>query len=218
MYIHKDINEDMNEDIKLNVESDTDFLLLPLKKNTEGDIDAVNPHNSSNTVNIKKWEQLFNNPKTALLVILIFLIAYFLSEGLTGGFGNNFLSFGPTIDESTGKPITFMGINLDSWKDVCIVYMIILLSTILQSYYSNVVYKTLYPYVFNPAVDIVPFSKFWTYLILIIDPIIYITFRIIIFYATATFQIQYILPQFLGSYIIDLPFTLHWLNGKKYTS
>ena len=202
-----DINKDTD------TESDSVFLLLPLNQTTENNVD--------NTVNNKKsnkMEQFFNNPKTALLIILIFLIAYFLSEGLTTGFGNNFLAFGPTIDENTGKPVAFMGINLNSWNDVGIVYVIILISTILQSYYSNVVYKTIYPYVYNPAVDIVPFPKFWTYLVLIIDPIIYITLRIILFYATATFQIQYILPQFLGSYIIDLPFTLQWLSGKKFTS
>ena len=204
-------NMDINKDT--DTESDTVFLLLPLNQTTENNVD--------NTVNNKKsnkMEQFFNNPKTALLIILIFLIAYFLSEGLTTGFGNNFLAFGPTIDENTGKPVAFMGINLNSWNDVGIVYVIILISTILQSYYSNVVYKTIYPYVYNPAVDIVPFPKFWTYLVLIIDPIIYITLRIILFYATATFQIQYILPQFLGSYIIDLPFTLQWLSGKKFTS
>ena len=202
-----DINKDTD------TESDTVFLLLPLNQTTENNVD--------NTVNNKKsnkMEQFFNNPKTALLIILIFLIAYFLSEGLTTGFGNNFLAFGPTIDENTGKPVAFMGINLNSWNDVGIVYVIILISTILQSYYSNVVYKTIYPYVYNPAVDIVPFPKFWTYLVLIIDPIIYITLRIILFYATATFQIQYILPQFLGSYIIDLPFTLQWLTGRKFIS
>lgn len=206
---------DINKEI--DTESDSVFLLLPLNQPTENTF-----YNTvDNTVNNKKsnkMEKFFNNPKTALLIILIFLITYFLSEGLTAGFGNNFLAFGPTIDENTGKPVAFMGINLDSWDDVCIVYVIILISTILQSYYSNVVYKTIYPYVYNPAVDVVPFQKFWTYLVLIIDPIIYITLRIILFYATATFQIQYILPQFLGSYIIDLPFTLQWLSGKKFTS
>ena len=50
----------------------------------------------------------------------------------------------------------------------------------------------------------------------IIDPIIQIILYIIRFYATATFQIQYIIPQFIGSYITDLPFTLKWLNGKKF--
>ena len=42
------------------------------------------------------------------------------------------------------------------------------------------------------------------------------TLYILQFYATATFQIQYIIPQFLGNYITDLPFTLKWLNGKKF--
>ena len=37
-----------------------------------------------------------NNPKIAIIILLLFLLAYFLGEGLTVGFGNNFLKFGPT--------------------------------------------------------------------------------------------------------------------------
>ena len=167
-------------------------------------------------MNFTKMFDFFNNPKTALLIMLIFLIAYFLTEGLTTGFGNNFLSFGPTKDEQTGEPTMFMGIKLNSWSSVNVVYLIIFISTILQSYYGNVVGSNLHAYVFNPAVDTVPYSKFWTYLVLLIDPLITIILYIIQFYATATFQIQYIIPQFIGSYITDLPFTLKWLNGKKF--
>ena len=167
-------------------------------------------------MNFTKIFDFFNNPKTALLIMLIFLIAYFLTEGLTTGFGNNFLSFGPTKDEQSGEPTMFMGIKLNSWSSVNVVYLIIFISTILQSYYGNVVGSNLHAYVFNPAVELVHYSKFWTYLVLLIDPIIQIILYIIQFYATATFQIQYIIPQFLGSYITDLPFTLKWLNGKKF--
>ena len=139
-----------------------------------------------------------------------------MTEGLTTGFGNNFLSFGPTKDEQSGELTMFMGIKLNSWTSVNVVYLIIFISTILQSYYGNVVGSNLNAYVFNPAVELVPYSKFWTYLVYMIDPLISIILYILQFYATATFQIQYIIPQFLGNYITDLPFTLKWLNGKKF--
>jgi hypothetical protein len=166
-------------------------------------------------MNITKFFDFFNNPKTALLIILIFLIAFFLTEGLTTGFGNNFLSFGPTKDEN-GEYTMFMGIKLNEWSSVNVVYLIIFISTILQSYYDNVVHTNLHAFVWNASIKIVPFPKFWTYLVLLIDPIIQVILYIIKFYATATFQIQYIIPQFIGSYITDLPFTLKWLNGKKF--
>ena len=121
-----------------------------------------------------------------------------MTEGLTTGFGNNFLSFGPTKDEQSGEPTMFMGIKLNSWTSVNVVYLIIFISTILQSYYGNVVGGNLHAYIFNPAVELVPYPKFWTYLVLLINPLITIILYIIQFYATATFQIQYIIPQFIA--------------------
>ena len=165
---------------------------------------------------LTKIFDFFNSPKTALLIILIFLFSYFLAQGLTTGFGNNFLTFGPTKDEDTGKSTMFMGINLDTWNNVSLVYVIIFVSTVLQTYYNSVVGTNLHAFVWNAAIEVVPFQKFWTYAVLLIDPIIQIILYIIRFYATATFQIQYIIPQFIGSYITDLPFTLKWLNGKKF--
>ena len=88
---------------------------------------------------LNKIFNFFNHPRTALLIILIFLFTFFLTQGLTTGFGNNFLAFGPTKDEKTGEPTTFMGIKLATWKNVGLVYAIIFISTILQVYYNNVV-------------------------------------------------------------------------------
>ena len=51
---------------------------------------------------LTKIFNFFNNPKIALLLILIFLIVFFLRQGLTTGFGKYFLTFGPTIDDDSG--------------------------------------------------------------------------------------------------------------------
>ena len=157
----------------------------------------------------------FNNPRNALIIIVLFFIIFFLSQGLTTGFANNFLSFGPTNDE-LGNPTQFMGIKLDSWNLVGMVYILIFFTSVLSTYYQNVVGLNIHSFVFNPAVTEIPYSKFWTYLILLVDPLINIILYVIRFYATATLQIQYILPQFLASYITDLPFVLKWLKGKTF--
>ena len=168
-------------------------------------------------ISLSKIFDFFNNPRTAMIIMLIFLLTYFLAEGLTTGFGNNFASFGPTKDEN-GQSTKFMGINLNTWKKVGVVYVIIFISTVLQNYYFNVVGQNIHAHVWNAAIETVPYSKFWTYLVLFVDPIFNIILYIIRFYATATFQIQYILPQFVASYFTDLPFTLKWLAGKKFIS
>ena len=157
----------------------------------------------------------FNNPRTALIIILIFFLVFLLSEGLTVGFGNNFLAFGPTKDIN-GQPTQFMGINIDTWTKVGVIYTITFIASLLSAYYETNIYSNIHAYVWNPAVKEVPFSKFWTYIILILNPIIQILLYIIRFFATATFQLQYIIPQFVASYIVDLPFTLKWLSGKTF--
>src|SRR3989344_9637192 len=113
----------------------------------------------------------FNHPRTALIIILLFFLGFFLTEGFTYGFGSNFLSFGPAKDENNNYT-KFMGINVDTWKKVSLVYSIIFVSTILQSYYFNVVGTNIHAYVWNSAVELVPFPKFWTYLVLLFDPLV----------------------------------------------
>ena len=132
----------------------------------------------------KKLFKFFNNPRTALLIILAFFLAFFLGQGLTRGFGNNFTSFGPTENEN-GNPSTFLGIELDSWKNVTLAYIIIFLSAMLSSYYHNVIGDNLHAYIWNPAVKEVNYSKFWTYLVLLVDPVINIILYVIKFFATA---------------------------------
>ena len=158
----------------------------------------------------------FQKPQTALLLIALFLTGYILYNSFAGGFGENLLKFGPTKDEN-GNYTTYMGLKLDNWKNVIVVYVLVFISTVLQYYYGNVIFQNIHAYVFNPAVKEVPFSKLWTYVILMIDPLIRTFIYVVQFFATATFQIQYIIPQFVAGYITDLPFVLKWLSGKTFT-
>ena len=164
---------------------------------------------------IEKISDYFFKPQTALLLVGLFLISYILYNVFSGGFSKQFLKFGPTKEEN-GKWTTYMGLELDSWRHVVVVYFLIFIATVLQFYYSNVVDHNIDTYVFNPAVKEIPYSKFWTYFILLADPTIRTMLYVIQFFATATFQLQYILPQFLAGYLIDIPFVLKWLSKKSF--
>ena len=50
---------------------------------------------------------------------------------------------------------------------------------------------------------------------MLLDPLFNTLLYIITFYATATFQIQYLLPQLLGTYIINIPYILLWFSNKS---
>lgn len=168
-------------------------------------------------MNLQNILDFFNNPRTLLIIIFVFFLGFFLSEGLTFGFGNNFLSFGPT-QETNGKPTMFIGIALDAWYKVGIAYVIIFLSSIIQSYYKWVFNNNIASFIINPSVSRVPYNKLWTYSAMLLNPLIQMILYVITFFATATFQIQYILPQLIANWIMGIPFTLMWLNKKKFVN
>ena len=151
----------------------------------------------------------------ALIIMLLFLICYLILTAFLGGYGNHFLSFGPSKDKD-GNYIKFIGLELNTWKKIILVYSIIFISNILQKYYKNIVDDNIQGFVKNKAIDIVPHSKLLTYIIVIVDPFIDIILHIINFFASSTFQLQFIIPQFISSYITDLPFVFKTLSEKKF--
>ena len=157
----------------------------------------------------------FNRPEVVLFIIIIFLISYLVTTQQIGGYRGNLTSFGPTYDEN-GEPINFFGLTLDNWNRVIIAYVIIFISSLMHSYYTNVVSINLQSYIYSPVVETLPFSKMWTYILLIVDPLIKIILYVIQFFATATFQIQYILPQFVANYISTIPYVIYWLKNKQF--
>ncbi len=62
----------------------------------------------------------------------------------------------------------------------------------------------------------IPYSKTWTYAIVLMEPFFYQILSVVQFFTSLTMQFQFILPQFVGSLIADLPFTLQRLGEKRF--
>ena len=167
-------------------------------------------------MNINEFKRFFLNPKIGLTIIILFLIGYIIYSSESGGFGNNFLTFGPTKNAITGEPIYFMGAELTTWKSVLITYIIIFFASLANFYYNEFLMENIFSYLINPAVENIPMNKFWTYLITLTNPLLSMLFYIITFFATATMQLQYILPQILAYLIIRIPFILGRIKTKKF--
>jgi len=164
----------------------------------------------------KKIVNFITKPQVALFIIILSIIGHIILISRLGGFtSNNFLAFGPSKDKH-GNYSTFAGLELNNWNKIIAVYFIILFSSILNVYYTNVVSKGVQLSILNSAVKVVPYSKFWSYVVLFTDPSIQIILYIIKFLAAATLQIQFIFPELLGTYISNIPFIIRWLTNKNF--
>ena len=76
--------------------------------------------------------------------------------------------------------------------------------------------NNLHSYIWNRAITRVPFSKKWTYIVIMIEPFIMQVLSITQFFTNLTMQLQFIIPQFIGSLIIEVPFTIERLREKEY--
>jgi hypothetical protein len=121
----------------------------------------------------------------------------------------------PLKDENNNY-LPFISFILDSWSKVIMAYILILFSSIFQNYYINIMDQNFFYFLSNKDIIKMPYNKTITYIITLLDPFIKTLLYIIEFYATATFQLQFILPQFIGSYISNLPFTLNLLKQKTF--
>lgn len=156
----------------------------------------------------------FMSPKIALIIFIFFIIGYIIFIDEEGGFTEQFLHFGPgTTDKNTTK---FLGIKLDSWTKVAMLYIVGFFSALLTSYYQTVMGNNIHSYIWNRALKSVPFSKTWTYFIVILEPFFYQVLQVIQFFTNMTMQLQFIIPQFIGSYLADVPFTIQRLGEKRF--
>jgi hypothetical protein len=158
--------------------------------------------------------EFFMSPKVALIVFTLFLVAYIAFIDEEGGFKGKFLHFGPGTDAS--NTTSFMNIRLDSWKKVGLLYVVSFFASLLTTYYQSVMANNIHSYIWNRALTTMPYSKTWTYAIVLMEPFFYQILSIVQFFTSLTMQLQFILPQFLGSLIADVPFTLKRLGEKRF--
>jgi len=163
---------------------------------------------------LKRVEKFLSSPKTILGVSSIYLIIYVSFIAKEGGFSTQFLHFGPGINES--NTASFIGIKLDTWEKVCIMYFISFISAIMNNYYLYAMTNNLHSYIWNRAVPKVPFSKRWTYIVILAEPLLMEILNITSFFTTLTLQLQFIIPQFVGATLIEIPFTIQRLHEKEY--
>jgi hypothetical protein len=154
------------------------------------------------------------SPKVALIIFTLFLVAYIVFIDEEGGFSQSFLHFGPGTDAKTTT--NFLGIKLDSWSKVGVLYVVSFLSALLTTYYQTVMSNNIHSYIWNRALKSVPYSRTWTYIVVLMEPFFYQILSVIQFFTNMTMQLQFILPQFLGSLIADVPFTLQRLGEKRF--
>jgi len=69
----------------------------------------------------------------------------------------------------------------------------------------------------NPAYkEKIKISKTWASLIVSLEPLLYWFLSIVQFFITLTMKLQFIIPQFLGQVIIDIPYGLMKISEKTF--
>lgn len=163
----------------------------------------------------EKWiiKKLFN-AKTALFAFTIFIIAYIIILDVEGAFNEKFLMFGPgTTEDNKTK---FLNIELDTWPKVILLYVVGFMSALLTTYYKSVMKHEVHTYIWNKHTDDIPVEKWWVRLIIMMEPFFFQILSVVQFFTNMTMQLQFIIPQFLGGYLAEVPYTLHVLNTKEF--
>jgi len=163
---------------------------------------------------ISRTADFLSSPKTILGISSLFLTGYVSFIALEGGFSSQFLHFGPGTDSS--NTTTFIGIVLDTWPKVFLMYFVSFLSAVMNTYYTYAMTNNLHSYIWNRAVPKVPFSRRWTYVVTLAEPFIIQVLTITTFFTNLTMQLQFIVPQFIGGMIIEIPFSIQRLREKEY--
>ena len=157
-----------------------------------------------------------NSPKTIIFISTVFLAGYMAFIQVEGGFSSQFLHFGPGTNED--NTTSFIGIVLDTWSKTILMYFVSFLSSLMNTYYLYAMTNNLHSYIWNRAISHVPFSKKWTYIVILSEPLLIQILQITSFFTTLTLQLQFILPQFIGSAIVEIPFTIAMLRLKTFES
>ena len=157
-------------------------------------------------------KRTFFEPRMAFCMFVFFMVSYMLFLDEEGAF-NDFFGFGP--DPS----IRFLGMSMDTWSKVVLVYAVGFISSLLQGYYQTVMFDFIHSKMWNPAYkERIPVSKRWAQIIVTVEPLLNWMLDIVQFFVTMTMRFQFIVPQLLGQLVVDLPYGLMKIEEKKFTA
>ncbi len=165
---------------------------------------------------LKSISKFFYNPTTAFFIFIIFITSYLVFLDEEGAFQAKFLKFGPSKDPKTQTK--FINMKLDTWTKVIIVYVISFMSSIVNTYYDNVIGQFIHQHMWNPAVKKIEGSKIVTLTIITVEQIIWTAVSVITFFTNMTMQLQFIIPSLLGAMITNIPFDIYQASKKTFTS
>lgn len=159
---------------------------------------------------------VFFDIRVALVIMIVFIIIMVVVLDVEGAFANEFLHFGPL---KSGDPnvAKIFGIKITSWTQVLTLYAISFFSGVILNYYSTVGFDIVHSYLYNPAVKKIDnISKFWAYLVTVLDPLIFWSVGILEIFIATTFQLQFLLPGLIAAAIIDIPYGIKNIRKKKF--
>jgi hypothetical protein len=155
-------------------------------------------------------KKTLSNPSIAFSAFVVFTIGYLLFLDKEGAF-SAFFTFGPD------PGIKFVGITMDTWHKVILVYVVAFISSLMQSYYDSVTRGFVNAKVRNPAytkrLDV---SKHWTKLMIATEPFLDWTMSIVQLFVTMTMQFQFLVPQLLGKLVVALPYGFSTIEENKF--
>lgn len=146
---------------------------------------------------------LLLNPINAFIVftVFIFILLFVLDE--QDVIEKKFLNFGPSKDTK------FLHITLDTWPKVIAVYTLAFLSAAITTYYKHISDRYIKK---SPEIKV---SHFTAINILTFEEILYKIFSIISIFIKFTLELQFIIPELIGSLFINIPFNIKEVYSKK---
>jgi len=157
-------------------------------------------------------KRTFFEPRIAFGLFIFFMVGYMFFLDEENAF-QNFFAFGP--DPS----IRFLGMSINTWNKVILVYAVGFISSLLQGYYQTVMYDFIHSKLWNPAYkERIPMSKRWAKTIVTVEPLLDWMLDIVQFFVTMTMRFQFILPQLLGQIVVEIPYALMKIEEKKFSA
>jgi hypothetical protein len=157
-----------------------------------------------------------SSPAVVVVCFIVFIVLYFTFLGIEGSFGSDFLLLGPDKTSDESQLAYFMGIPLNTWSKVTLIYFISFMTGLLLSLHELSVTQDLVSQVYDPEITNIHYSMFATYGVMLADPFIKEALNVIFFFTYATLQLQFIIPGLLGKYLIHIPYILSVLSTKAF--